>query len=119
MRSRLVFAFLGLLGSLIFACSGKNSATPCPPGQSFACSCTGTKTCTQGCATAADCRTGETCDGTHRCVAQPCGSCPAHFVCTSGACQRQTCTSDASCGSGYCVEGLCYDTLGMCSFLPG
>jgi hypothetical protein len=83
------------------------------------CSCTNTKTCTQGCNTAADCKTGEACDGTHRCVPQPCGSCPAHFVCMSGGCQRQTCASDAACGSGYCVDGACYDTLGMCSFLPG
>ncbi len=44
MRPRSVIGLLGLVGSVIFACSGKNSQTACPAGQSVACNCQGTST---------------------------------------------------------------------------
>jgi hypothetical protein len=81
--------------------------------------CCGGPTCIRGCDSAADCLDGQRCTGTHHCVPIPCGSCPMHFVCgESGACERQPCNIDEDCGTGYCVDGACYDELGMCGGLP-
>jgi hypothetical protein len=84
------------------------------------CACGGQMGCIPGCTMPSDCPSGQTCSATHHCVDFACGSCPPHFVCgSSGSCQRQTCNVDGDCGTGYCVDGGCYDSLGTCSFLPG
>ena len=89
----------------------------------IACSCEGGSHCVAGCE-ATGCDTGEVCDTTsHRCVEQPCTQarteCPPNFVCTwpEGGCLRMSCTSDANCPAGWCVLGLCEESLGTC-FLP-
>ena len=83
------------------------------------CPCGGGPICIPGCASPSDCRQGLTCDPSHHCVPILCGACPAHFVCgTSGACERQSCIADSDCGSGFCVVGGCYDSLGTCSPIP-
>jgi hypothetical protein len=42
-----------------------------------------------------------------------------HFVCgAAGACERQPCSTDGECGTGFCVMGGCYDTLGTCGPIP-
>jgi hypothetical protein len=83
------------------------------------CNCGGVMVCIPGCARASDCLAGQTCNTIHHCVAIPCGACPTHFVCgEGGTCVRQTCTADGDCGGGFCVNGSCYDSLGMCSPIP-
>jgi len=55
-------------------------------------------------------------------AATPCagdGDCPAHFTCPPGdpgarTCTRQSCAADSDCGTGDCVLGSCYDSLGSC-----
>jgi hypothetical protein len=42
MRFRLIFGLVAALGSVIFACSSKNSAMACIPGTQAACNCPGT-----------------------------------------------------------------------------
>ena len=73
--------------------------------------------CRPACATVADCAAGQQCEASGHCVATPCsadGDCPADFSCSAGACARRLCGSDAECGTGYCVLGACYETLGHC-----
>ena len=82
---------------------------PCPPVQ---------KACTTGCGSAADCKTGQSCNQ-HHCVATACMSdadCPVDFAC-SGTCARKACAVDADC-SAYCVNGACYGAPGQCEMAP-
>ena len=95
-------------------CAAQGPAAICvsPP-----CACPDVQTCVQGCTEDAMCGAGETCGPTHRCEPEACAStsdCPTNFGCSGGACQRLTCAVDATC-SGYCVDGLCYDTPGTCT----
>jgi hypothetical protein len=85
--------------------------------------CCGGPFCISGCASASDCLDGQTCTTTHHCVPIQCGACPLHFVCgPTGACVRQQCSTDADCGTGFCVmwggQGGCYDALGTCGPIP-
>lgn len=78
--------------------------------------------CRGGCADDEDCDTGETC-AEHHCIATPCGDdleCPLHFSCIPAqqSCQRRSCSQDGDCGNGFCVEGECYEDLGVCSAIP-
>ena len=34
-------------------------------------------------------------------------------------CVRRACSADPGCPNGYCVDGACYDQLGMCLQYPG
>jgi hypothetical protein len=78
-----------------------------------------------GCTTDADCvYSGERCDGTNHCSSTSCpggqSDCPANSVCTDvpgpgPLCLSKTCSTDADCDHpGWCVDGQCEDTLGMC-----
>jgi hypothetical protein len=44
--------------------------------------------------------------------------CPSTFECrvghVAGFCRRRVCTDDVECGDGFCVEGTCYESLGVC-----
>ncbi len=91
------------------------------------CSCGGDASeCRPRCS-ASSCEEGETCDDvTGLCQPTRCNAgyaCPAHTECvTKGGdahgCERTSCTSDADCGCGACVEGRCYEALGFCSAPP-
>ena len=75
-----------------------------------------------GCATTADCATGETCnsagqctDGSanYSCVCGPGGACPTGRTCASGACVLE-CVSDTDCAAGReCVNGGCQPPHGI------
>ncbi len=90
------------------------------------CYCSAVAQCIPACLGSADCAEGETCAITGHCVAAPCeddADCPLHFHCAAEGpmsetvCVRRTCTADAQCPGGFCVVGLCYDTLGHCEIL--
>ena len=95
-------------------CSGEEAAPICEP---IHCACDGGRHCVAGCETTG-CGVAEVCDeNTHRCAPMPCkdDACPANYSCgPSLACQRTSCATDLSCGEGWCVNGLCYDSLGLC-----
>ncbi len=64
----------------------------------------------------ARCPSGFTCDGTQKCVGQPCAgngglACGPGQVCQTGACQnpcdKVVCGSGASCSGGQCLAGGC------------
>ena len=90
-----------------------------------ACPCGGVKMCVAGCSVDNPCPEGTACGADHRCAALPCGpqqACPSNFTCTTGgaspSCERKTCAGDGDCGpTGFCVEGLCFDSLGECRAL--
>jgi hypothetical protein len=63
----------------------------------------------------------------HGCEKIPCDdgwSCEENTRCTapedpaSHGCAPLTCSSDADCDCGFCVNGLCQSNLGMCSYPP-
>lgn len=92
------------------------------------CSCGGDASeCRPTCVTAG-CAPDETCDaGSGLCAPTHCSAgytCPSHTQCMESksqdehGCVRDSCTADADCGCGACVEGLCYDDFGACTFLP-
>ncbi len=108
----------------------------CAPGDVcvstvLACTCTGEPStlcgpsCTGGGTT---CAAGERCDPSGHCVALSCATgyaCGSNTRCDVGApgadehgCVRQTCTVDAECDCGACVEGRCYDGPGQCTYPP-
>lgn len=84
------------------------------------CSAIGAMHCVMGCVTQADCPTGTECNPEHRCTSQPCDDttpCPDDFHCDENFCARDTCDLDVDC-VGFCVDGLCYDRLGICQAIP-
>jgi hypothetical protein len=92
------------------------------------CSCTPNgMACEQGCGQASDCNDPALGCENHRCVPKMCQSdvdCPRLFHCSIGGidqqrCVRNTCKADVDCGDGFCVDGSCYDSLGMCLPFPG
>lgn len=79
--------------------------------------------CVPACTTDVDCGDGEQCDLTMgQCVPWSCTdgySCASQHDCTPGSggtdCLRRTCGTDAACaGDGWCVNGACFDTVGVC-----
>ena len=87
-------------------CQGDAQCTPgliCATGACVA-------PCTQGsCPAGLECRAGG------RCMPIPCSApqaavCPQNHRCStsSGACERQLCTSRAQCDSGVCFQGRCF-----------
>jgi|GEM_PF-1165030 len=64
---------------------------------------------------------------THGCEKLPCDdgwTCEANTRCTTPTeaaphgCTALPCTEDCDCDSGYCVNGICSNILGTCSFAP-
>jgi hypothetical protein len=99
-------------------CQGAGPKRICEP---ITCTCAGEKVCVPGCATSGACAEGTTCSSSSgRCEATACASsadCPSLFTCSAGACSRKTCTADAACDDGFCVEGRCYGAWGRCELL--
>jgi len=102
----------------------------CSPGlvcEPTPCACDGSgHTCTSGCQSPTDCREGQTCSN-HHCVPLTCTStaqCPKYFECVAPQgsngtqCARIACIGDGDCGGGYCIDGECYATLGICEYPP-
>ena len=85
------------------------------------CFCEPVPQCVLACNGEQGCAVGETCAEGH-CVDTPCEAttdCPTFFSCiqdASGHCARTTCSADADCGDGVCVNGRCYENLGICEY---
>ena len=98
-----------------------SGTTICAPAPSSDCYCNGATFCAPGCRTNAHCGPGQACNPSHSCqntcVAGD-GTCPVNYSCGAGGfCQQNLCTSDSEC-SGFCVNGLCYQTRGTCLPVP-
>lgn len=102
-----------------FACATDEICEP------LTCACNSIdKACVPGCKLDSDCGEGMECEQ-RRCRAKTCSTskdCPALFVCSNfddrDHCTRKECKSDKACGKdGFCVEGRCFWTLGVCEWL--
>jgi len=86
----------------------------CPTGV-----CTIDGACVPGCENDGPCGPNRLCNlQTERCEPQPClgdSDCSPQSTCEE-ACTAKSCTSDAGCPGGYCVDGSCYETPGSCIF---
>jgi hypothetical protein len=86
------------------------------------CTCDSEKACVGGCVDDMSCGIGFVCGADHRCARQSCSAttaCPDYFVCGSAStCIRQPCHGDGDCTIGSCVNGGCYEALGVCSSPP-
>lgn len=75
------------------------------------------------CESDGDCQDTEVCDQ-GACTAKTCdqhmSGCPEFFDCVPDSepadhCVRHPCAADDECSGGFCVEGRCFEGLGMCS----
>ena len=90
------------------------------------CACSGESACTPGCTKNDECKTGEFCAPTGKCVALVCkkigdddASCPANFTCADPGnpkCERKPCVATTDCAKwlGTCVNGHCHSKPGQC-----
>ena len=100
-------------------CAEYQNDHPCNPGEL-------STRCVAACLDNAACLDGEQCDtATGHCVIWACAdgyTCPTYFSCTPDTegtgCARDTCTDDAGCGEGWCVDGACFAEPGFCSYAP-
>ena len=70
--------------------------------------------CALPCATDRDCAPTDKCESAGHCIARTCADCPSYFSCTSGTCVIPSCSTDPECPGGYCVDGICAGSLGVC-----
>ena len=69
--------------------------------------------CSVACATDHDCAPMDKCESGH-CRGRTCAECPSYLSCASGTCLVPNCATDANCPGGYCVDGGCAGSLGVC-----
>jgi hypothetical protein len=72
--------------------------------------------CRPGCSADADCGPGSSCNAAHHCEPAACttaADCGSDYACSGGSCAPKPCSNDADCG-GYCVNGVCSATIGVC-----
>jgi len=73
--------------------------------------------CRRPCTVDPDCAPTDTCDSGGHCQPRTCVECPSYFQCTNGACIAPNCSTDKACPGGFCVNGICAATLGICRWL--
>jgi hypothetical protein len=110
-------------------CGPKSCADGYPCGPGMACSSGRALADAHGCAPSdcaagtTACPTGERCEPGKGCIAVPCTEgyeCPVNHVCnptsnTPHRCVRRSCTADADCDCGACINATCQDRLFVCS----
>lgn len=78
--------------------------------------CCGMSICQPGCLGPTGCGPAQMCGPEARCVPATCKDkpdCPANYSCTANICAQTPCDSDTAC-DGFCVNGGCLPTLGVC-----
>jgi hypothetical protein len=70
--------------------------------------------CVPPCTGADECSPLDQCTGDGHCLPYTCESCPSYYSCLNGACTIPNCTTDSDCPGGYCVDGACAPSLGVC-----
>ncbi len=70
--------------------------------------------CLPPCTTDDDCGPTDACSADGHCTARTCANCPSFLDCSNDSCVARTCSGDAQCPGGYCVDGSCADRLGYC-----
>jgi len=73
--------------------------------------------CAAPCASDRECAPTDTCEASGHCRTRTCDECPDYLSCTNGACVIPTCSADSDCPGGYCVQGTCAGSLGICRVL--
>lgn len=110
--------------------AGCGAQSPCDAGlvcapETMVPCCPPVPTCLPPC-TATSCGTGSVCGGDGRCAPLSCTQgfmCPAQTSCTPDGgdehgCLQHSCSRDADCAGGFCVDGDCQATLGTCASPP-
>ena len=75
---------------------------------------TGDLICRAPCSADPDCAPADRCDASGHCQSRTCAECPSYFSCTDGVCSVPKCSTDKDCRGGFCVNGLCAESLGVC-----
>lgn len=70
--------------------------------------------CRAPCTTDPDCAPTDRCDSGGHCQPLTCAECPSYFSCATGTCVTPSCSTDKDCPGGYCVNGVCAASLGIC-----
>jgi len=70
--------------------------------------------CAPPCRSDAECSPLSQCTDDGHCLAYSCDTCPSYYSCEDGECTIPSCTTDAECPGGYCVDGACAGALGAC-----
>jgi len=70
--------------------------------------------CAPPCIADVDCAATDKCESAGHCRARTCAECPSYFSCASGTCIIPSCSRDADCRGGYCVNKSCAGSLGNC-----
>jgi hypothetical protein len=73
--------------------------------------------CRAPCSIDPDCSPTERCDTGGHCQPRTCSDCPSFFSCTNGVCSVPNCATDKDCPGGFCVNGHCAESLGICELL--
>jgi hypothetical protein len=71
--------------------------------------------CVPPCRHDSDCTPTDACSSDGHCEPRTCANCPSFFTCSNDVCIQPTCTTDAECPGGFCVDGSCAVSLGMCT----
>ncbi len=79
--------------------------------------------CSPPCRVDADCPPQDACTSNGHCAARPCSTCPPYLSCVGGSltglCAAKICQSDGDCTQGYCVQGSCQGSPGVCEAMCG
>lgn len=71
--------------------------------------------CFAPCTSDSECTPTDACSSDGHCEPRTCANCPSYFTCSNDICLEPSCTTDSQCPGGFCVNGSCAVSLGMCT----